>query len=276
MMPLLDTRSFVIRNASLVAKAAVIVLALHGGVGASIVLPHILGRVAPDKEFGSDTDAEFSETVMTVESDASSGAPDVSAEERPQIEKIEEVLSKTSSEDIPTEQLSPEKSEDLDLRLAIEQTQKTSENASEQFSPTEAIDALEQQVSNKAVVSALASVAQTGDSVADAGRLVEEGNSPSAKRAIDEWQKKIFGHIARFKTYPHEARKRHLTGETVVAFRIDPNGRVLDIKIGKSSGQQALDDAALEVLRRANPVPRPPQALASRLEFSIPIRFSLK
>ena len=56
----------------------------------------------------------------------------------------------------------------------------------------------------------------------------------------------------------------------------DPQGRVLDAVIVKSSGQPLLDDAALDVFTRANPVPAIPRAMAQGpLTLTVPIEFSL-
>ncbi len=47
------------------------------------------------------------------------------------------------------------------------------------------------------------------------------------------------------KEYPHEARVAGEEGKTQLYFLIGPDGKVLDAKIGKSSGFPQLDEAAL-------------------------------
>jgi len=47
------------------------------------------------------------------------------------------------------------------------------------------------------------------------------------------------------KEYPHEARVAGQEGKTQLYFLIGPDGKVLDAKIGKSSGFPQLDEAAL-------------------------------
>ncbi len=46
--------------------------------------------------------------------------------------------------------------------------------------------------------------------------------------------------------YPYEAKKRGIEGMTVVKMLIDTDGSVMDVKVLKSSGNQLLDEAALD------------------------------
>ena len=58
------------------------------------------------------------------------------------------------------------------------------------------------------------------------------------------------------------------------AFSIDRQGRVLTSRIVHSSGSDALDDEALALVKRAQPLPPPPAGLADdQLSFVVPIRY---
>jgi TonB family protein len=46
--------------------------------------------------------------------------------------------------------------------------------------------------------------------------------------------------------YPYEAKKKGIEGMTVVKMLIDTDGSVMDVEVLKSSGNQLLDDAALD------------------------------
>jgi len=46
--------------------------------------------------------------------------------------------------------------------------------------------------------------------------------------------------------YPYEAKKKGIEGMTVVKMLIDTDGSVIDVKVLKSSGNQLLDEAALD------------------------------
>lgn len=80
--------------------------------------------------------------------------------------------------------------------------------------------------------------------------------SVSAKAAIDaqyldDWRRRIerIGNIH----YPEEAKRNHLYGELRLAVIIQPNGYVDDIEVLHSSGIRVLDDAAMRIVRLAEP-----------------------
>jgi len=68
----------------------------------------------------------------------------------------------------------------------------------------------------------------------------------------------VFGHLQRFKRYPSSARGAH--GTAVVRFVLNRAGAVTGSAVMKSSGNDALDREALEILRRASPFPPFPAA----------------
>ena len=57
-------------------------------------------------------------------------------------------------------------------------------------------------------------------------------------------------------------------------FTIDRTGRVVSARIGSSSGDAAFDAAALEMMKRSDPVPAPPPLVTDEtLTFEIPVAF---
>lgn len=58
-------------------------------------------------------------------------------------------------------------------------------------------------------------------------------------------------------------------GAAVVAFSIGGNGALSSVSLARSSGSGALDQAAVQLVRRAGPFPKPPQG--ARRDFSIRI-----
>jgi protein TonB len=88
------------------------------------------------------------------------------------------------------------------------------------------------------------------------------------------WHSRLVAHIQRHKRYPAGARD---SGTAVVAFVMDRNGRVLSRRLAGSSGSAALDRETLDLIARAQPLPRPPaNAAQSAFQFAIPIRYSLR
>jgi protein TonB len=63
-------------------------------------------------------------------------------------------------------------------------------------------------------------------------------------------------------------------GEVVVAFAVGSNGSVRSARVARSSGVSAVDQAALQAIRKASPFPPIPQGAGrSSWEFSIPLAF---
>jgi protein TonB len=62
-----------------------------------------------------------------------------------------------------------------------------------------------------------------------------------------------------------------------VAFTINHEGRLLSSQIVQSSGSSLLDQETLDMLVRAQPMPKPPgNALDSQLSFVVPVHFNIR
>ncbi len=86
------------------------------------------------------------------------------------------------------------------------------------------------------------------------------------------WQSRVNAHLNRYKRYPSGARG---VGIATVSFTINPGGDVIAVSLARSSGDAAFDTAAVELVRRASPVPAPPPDIAkSRMSLVVPIRYS--
>ncbi|WP_349322255.1 energy transducer TonB [Asticcacaulis sp. MM231] len=83
-------------------------------------------------------------------------------------------------------------------------------------------------------------------------------------------------HLETFKIYPPQARRRHQVGVVQLTFVIDRQGCVLTARVTKSSGVAALDQAALDMLAAAQPLPKPPVDVAGeRISMTVPVDFGL-
>jgi periplasmic protein TonB len=106
-----------------------------------------------------------------------------------------------------------------------------------------------------------------------AGSEAEHGAASVAE--YSDYQRRLYQAVANSSRYPAEARRQHLSGLTRVAFTLDRAGRVLESWIQDSSGSRLLDEAALDALDRAQPLPAIPLGLPSRLDFIIEIDLSV-
>jgi periplasmic protein TonB len=102
------------------------------------------------------------------------------------------------------------------------------------------------------------------------------GAEVEKRRTILRWQTMLAAHLERFKRYPSEARNRGEQGVAKVTFTIDHEGRLVSSRIVQSSGSPTLDQETLDVLARAQPMPRPPEkATDNQLSLTLPVRFSI-
>lgn len=84
--------------------------------------------------------------------------------------------------------------------------------------------------------------------------------------------------IQKFKIYPAEARDQGMHGETMIRINIDRQGNIRYYNLERSTGYQILDRAAIDMIRRANPVPAAPNEYpqSDLMEFLIPVDFNLQ
>jgi TonB family protein len=128
-------------------------------------------------------------------------------------------------------------------------------------------------ISAESAASEAAAPPQT-DALAEAPRAIApvQGADKAARAAKLTWLKALMAHLNRAKRYPSGAGRR--AGEVAVAFTLDRMGHVVSASVKRSTGDRAFDDAALTMMKRADPVPPPPPAVADEgLTFEVPVQF---
>ncbi len=105
-------------------------------------------------------------------------------------------------------------------------------------------------------------------------------SSPSTEQpsSVDPgYLAQLMASLERHKRYPDIARHRQEQGTVLVAFAIDRAGRVVSLDIRRGSGSVALDGAAEEMIREAEPLPAVPASYrGARLELVFPVTFDLQ
>jgi protein TonB len=101
-----------------------------------------------------------------------------------------------------------------------------------------------------------------------------KGGAPQVAPA---WQTSLVRHLEQYKRYPSDAQSRGEEGVVLLSFSVDRTGHVLEHHVLRSSGYPALDDEVMSMIERAQPLPPfPPTMTESKLDLTVPIRFSLK
>lgn len=94
--------------------------------------------------------------------------------------------------------------------------------------------------------------------------------------AIPTWQRKISAKLERNKKYSSLAQARSEQGMVQVEFSMDRSGRLKSSRILKTSGSDALDREALDLVRRADPFAAPPpEKPGDEVFLTVPIRFNI-
>lgn len=87
------------------------------------------------------------------------------------------------------------------------------------------------------------------------------------------YQSTLFAHVLRYRYYPEDARPDRLRGIVRVQFAMSRDGRILSAWVQTSSGHPLLDEAALDALRRAQPLPAIPAELPGEMEVLLPLDY---
>lgn len=91
-----------------------------------------------------------------------------------------------------------------------------------------------------------------------------------------DYLSRLEAHLNAYKNYPYEARIHRQHGIVELRFSLDRSGHVLSYEVVGSSGSEALDNEAREMMRRADPFPpMPVDYRGQTLDLSVPVIFAL-
>lgn len=109
-----------------------------------------------------------------------------------------------------------------------------------------------------------------GNTVAHASSGGMPGHAAGYLAALQAW-------LERHKEYPARARSRRQEGTVLLFFAMDREGRVHETHIQRGSGHSLLDQEALALIRRAEPLPPPPPEFGDEeIRLVVPMQFFLR
>lgn len=247
------------------AACGVVVLAAHGLLGATF-LP--TDDAAENAEQSGGFVVELAEIPVTrpdIPLDVAPGPDMVQSPASPEI-LAEKPADKTEDtpepkpEDEPLPQLAPAPEPEAVLPVAVKETKESEQQPSQPLSPAPATTAT-QAVGDIQGPVAMAPV-QAAPNVLNSDRVAN-------------WQSRLRTLLERNKRYPGAAEARREHGVVLVAFVVDPGGKLMSSRVERTSGYAALDAEALELLTRVQPFPVPPPELAG-VQVNVPVRFKLR
>ena len=96
-------------------------------------------------------------------------------------------------------------------------------------------------------------------------------------RLIGEFQRSLQRHLIRHMRYPAKARAQKEEGIVYVRVAMNRNGYVVSAKIQEASDFPLLNEEAIAVVQRAQPLPVPPVVVpGDPVDLIIPVTFSLR
>ena len=103
------------------------------------------------------------------------------------------------------------------------------------------------------------------------------GPTAAQNAAKASWQGSLLAHLQKYKKYPPGAQARGKEGLNRLRFVVDAEGKVLSYELVGRSGNADLDRATLEMIRRAQPLPKPPPEMLTNgsIEIVAPFVYSI-
>jgi protein TonB len=124
-----------------------------------------------------------------------------------------------------------------------------------------------QQQAAKAAAPVQPSAAPAAPSAADVARVAN---------AKANWQGILQAHLQQFQKYPRNAQRRNIEGTVWLRFRMKRDGTVLSYAVERTSEHEVLDEAALAMIERAQPLPPLPDDVpGDTIELTLPAVFNI-
>jgi protein TonB len=106
---------------------------------------------------------------------------------------------------------------------------------------------------------------------------IEASPAAPSEASLASIRQQVQTELARHFQYPRTAIRRNWSGTVEVVFWVEPDGRVYDVRMKRSSGRSVLDEAALAAMQKVERIPLDPQLkLAHAVELALPVIYRLQ
>jgi periplasmic protein TonB len=244
--------------------AGVVAVGLHAG-GVALALASRADDL-DDDALGAPA-IEVGVEMMSPKHEASDLPPGPDTDASAASPALNEQKAEVKESDLPKD--TPQQTEEADRVVTEQDAKKPDEEQKEK--------AVVQQQASTESVAAEATAMPSNETAKEGPRSVApaQGVGQAAQRIRATWQKELVAYLDKHKRYPKDSAQKNV--KIVVSFELDRLGHVLSTRIVEGSGEAAFDQAALDMVKRADPVPAPPPLIADEgLTFSLPVIFRTK
>jgi len=92
----------------------------------------------------------------------------------------------------------------------------------------------------------------------------------AGRAVLSNYRGRVQSHLARYK----RAARHGMRGRAIISFKLSRSGRVMTVRLVRSSGNKAIDRASLSMVKRASPFPAIPRGGPTSMRFSVPVRYN--
>ncbi|MET0249500.1 MAG: TonB family protein [Sphingobium sp.] len=101
--------------------------------------------------------------------------------------------------------------------------------------------------------------------------------APQVSSGKPTWEGLVLGALNKVKRYPRDAHFARQQGVPYIRFVMNREGKILSVRIERSSGHRSLDQEALALPKRAQPLPKPPEDVpGDTIELVVPVEFFMR
>jgi TonB family protein len=227
--------------------AAVAALALHLG-GAALAVAHLR---TDDGDDGLGTTADFDVEMVSPKVPDDELPPGPDADRMQASQEVPEQQAEVKEMDLPKDR--PVEAEDPDRVVTLNDSKKPKEDDPK-------VAAVQTQASEEAPAQEASSRKMLDENApeADKAKAPNIGIGKDKQKLTAKWGQKISAYIKLHQRYPENRSKETKVKVNLVLNR---RGNVVAVDVVGSSGDDAFDQAAVSMVRRSDPVPKPPTEL---------------
>lgn len=101
--------------------------------------------------------------------------------------------------------------------------------------------------------------------------------APQISTGKPTWEGLVLGALNKVKRYPRDAQFARQQGVPYIRFVMNREGKILSVRLERTSGFRSLDQEALTLPKRAQPLPKPPEDVkGDTIELVVPVEFFMR